>query len=149
MPTLVFLALGSNKGDRLENLRYASEELARCGVEIERKSKIYESQSVGSGGEGDFLNAVMRGRTSLPALELLAACQEIEKRAGRDLPAFEGAKRAGSRALDIDILLFGDECCVTPALQLPHPRALERPFVLRPLLDVLDLGRVIATDLEW
>jgi len=149
MPTLVFLALGSNRGDRFENLRFALEELARCGVEVEAKSKIYESKSVESGGEGDFLNAVLRGRTSLSALELLAACQEIEQRAGRDLPAFEGAKRAGSRALDIDILLFGDESCATPALQLPHPRALERPFVLRPLLDVLDSGGVFATDLEW
>jgi len=149
MSSLVFLALGSNKGDRLEHLRYAVVELARCGVEVEARSKIYESQSVESGGEGDFLNAVLRGRTSLSALELLATCQEIEKRAGRDKPAFEGAKRVGSRALDIDILLFGDESWDTPALQLPHPRALERPFVLRPLLDVLDSGRVFATELEW
>jgi len=149
MSSLVFLALGSNKGNRLEHLRYAVVELARCGVEVEARSKIYESQSVGSGGEGDFLNAVLRGRTSLSALELLATCQEIEKRAGRDKPAFEGAKRVGSRALDIDILLFEGEVSDTPALQLPHPRALERPFVLRPLLDVLDSGRVFATELEW
>lgn len=149
MSSLVFLALGSNEGDRLEHLRFARAELARCGVRIEAKSKIYQSQSVGSGGEGDFLNAVLRGRTSLPALELLAACQEIERRAGRELPAFEGAKRAGTRALDIDILLFEGEVCATPALQLPHPRALERSFVLRPLLDVLDSGGVLATDLGW
>jgi len=149
MSFLVFLALGSNEGDRLEHLRYALEELVRCSVQVEGKSKIYESKSVGSGGEGDFLNAVLRGRTSLSALELLATCQEIEKRAGRDKPAFEGAKRVGSRALDIDILLFGDESCATPALELPHPRALERPFVLRPLLDVLDLSGIITTDLEW
>ena len=147
--TVVFLALGSNLGDRLAHFRLAVEELEKRGVTIETMSKIYRSEAVGSGGESEFLNAVLRGYTNLAALELLAVCQEVEALAGRARPTFEGAKREGERALDIDILLFGDEQSNTPALQLPHPRALERPFVLRPLLDVLDFGGVVATKLRW
>lgn len=145
----VFLALGSNEGDRLDHFRFAVEELARCGVATEAKSKIYASQSVGSGGEGDFLNAVLRARTELSAQQLLEVCLQIESLAGRRLPEGEGAKREGSRALDVDILLFGDEEWNTPSLQVPHPRALTRAFVLRPLLDVLPGGWVAESDLDW
>ncbi|RYX83529.1 2-amino-4-hydroxy-6-hydroxymethyldihydropteridine diphosphokinase [bacterium] len=147
--TPVFLALGSNLGDRLAHLRFAANELERRGLTIEAKSTIYRSESVGSGGEGEFFNAVLRGTTNLSALELLAVCQQIEERAGRSKPTFEGAKREGERALDIDILMFGEEISNTSVLQLPHPRALERPFVLRPLLDVLDCTGVLVTDLGW
>ena len=147
--TEVFLALGSNLGDRQAHLRFAVEELEGRGFIVESMSKIYRSEAVGSGGEGEFLNAVLRGRTELPALELLIACQEVEELAGRSKPTFEGGKREGERALDIDILLFGEQQSNTPTLQLPHPRALQRPFVLRPLLDVLDSGGVVATNLKW
>ncbi len=147
--TLVFLALGSNEGDRLEHLRFALWELAARGVTVEARSRIYRSASVESGGEGEFLNAVVRGRTALSALQLLEVCQEVEALAGRDKPIVEGAKRVGTRALDIDILLFGDTLSDSPALQLPHPRALGRPFVLLPLLDVLDTAGVSATEMEW
>ena len=147
--TTVFLSLGSNQGDRLQNLLFAAIQLQHAGVQIEAKSKIYRSASVESGGEGEFLNAVLRGRTELSSRQLLAVCQDIELRAGREKPGFEGAKRSGSRALDLDILIFGDEISNLPALQLPHPRALGRPFVLLPLLDVLDLGDVAETSLKW
>ncbi len=147
--TLVFLALGSNLGDCLAHLRLAALELERRGVTIQARSKIYRSASVGSGGEGEFLNAVVRGTTTLSALEVLGICQSLEELAGRTKPAFEGAKREGERALDIDILLFGEEVSNSAALQLPHPRALERPFVLLPLLDVLDASGVVATELPW
>lgn len=146
--TLAFLALGSNLGDRLHYLRFAAEELKKRGFAIEAMSKIYRSEAVGSGGEDEFLNAVLCGRTALTALELLAVCQTVEELAGRSKPAFEGAKREGERALDIDILLFGEQQSNTAQLQLPHPRALQRPFVLRPLLDVLGTG-VVATKLRW
>lgn len=147
--TLVFLALGSNLGDRLANLQFAVQELEGRGVNVDAKSKIYRSESVGSGGEGEFLNAVLRGQTALSPLELLGVCQMVEELAGRAKPTHEGAKREGQRALDIDILLFGDQVSDTPILQLPHPRALERPFVLLPLLDVLDSLGVSQANLEW
>ena len=145
----VFLALGSNQGDRLAHFRFALEELAHRGVSIEVKSKIYASQSVESGGEGEFLNAVVRARTELDARQLLSVCLEIESLVGREKPAFEGAKRSGRRALDIDILMCADEFSNTPELQLPHPRALNRPFVLKPLLDVLESDAVAESGLNW
>ena len=146
---IVFLALGSNEGDRLSHLRLAAKELGARGVEIEAKSRIYRSDSVGSGGKGEFLNAVLRGRTSLSPTTLLHVCQEVEQLAGRALPAFAGAKRGGERALDVDILLVGDEVSASSELQLPHPRALLRPFVLAPLLELLDGGGVAPSGLEW
>ncbi len=145
----VYLALGSNEGDRLAHLRFAVQQLSHQGVFIEAKSKIYVSSSVGSGGEGEFLNAVLRARTELDARQLLTVCLEIESLAGREKPAFGGAKREGARALDIDILMFGDDVSNTPELQLPQPRALGRAFVVKPLLDVLDGGQVAESGLDW
>ncbi len=135
----VYLALGSNLGDRLHNLRFALEKLEQSGVVIEAKSKIYAAQSVEGGGEGDFFNAAIRARTSLSALQLREVCENIEAEAGRAAPA-RGQHRSGARCLDIDILLFGDETFATPELEIPHPRALRRNFVLLPLLDVLQGG---------
>jgi 2-amino-4-hydroxy-6-hydroxymethyldihydropteridine diphosphokinase len=137
--TTVYLALGSNQGDRLHFLRFALEKLAQSGVVIEAKSKIYEAQSVETGGEGDFYNAAIRVRTHLTAPQLLELCTSIEKEAGRE-SAPTGLHRSGARSLDIDILLFGDKTFSTPELEIPHPRALNRNFVLAPLLDVLQGG---------
>ncbi|BCM93882.1 2-amino-4-hydroxy-6-hydroxymethyldihydropteridine pyrophosphokinase [Abditibacteriota bacterium] len=146
---LVFLAFGSNLGNRQEHLHFAVKELERRGFTVQAMSKIYRSEAVGSGGTAEFLNAVVRGTTALSPLELLSICQEVEELAGRAKPAFEGAKREGERALDVDILMFGEETINTPALQIPHPRALERAFVLRPLLDVLNSTGTVATKLRW
>lgn len=135
--TIAYLALGSNLGDRAANLRGAVAGLERVGVRVAATSKIYRSVSVDSGGVGEFLNAALRIETGLSAPELLKMCQRVEWSAGRPTPATAGAKRVGPRALDVDILLFGDETHDSPTLQIPHPRALSRDFVLRPLLDVL------------
>lgn len=137
--TTVYLALGSNLGNRLQNLRFALEKFAQAGIVIEAKSKIYETQSVESGGEGNFYNAAVRARTSLLPLQLLEVCALIEANAGRESTA-RGVHRNGARALDIDIVLFGKLVSNLPELELPHPRALQRNFVLRPLLDVLEGG---------
>lgn len=135
--TIAYLALGSNLGDRAANLRGAVTQLERVGVRVAAKSKIYCSTSIGSGGEGEFLNAALRIETGLSAPELLKMCQRVEASLGRRTPATAGAKREGPRTIDVDILLFGDETHDSPTLQIPHPRALSRDFVLRPLLDVL------------
>ncbi len=135
----VYLAFGSNLGDRLHNLRFGVETLEQAGVIIEAKSKIYLAQSVEGGGEGDFFNAAIRARTDLSALQLLEVCAAIEEDAGREATP-RGRHRGGARALDIDILLFGDETLALPELEIPHPRALRRAFVLKPLLDVLEGG---------
>jgi 2-amino-4-hydroxy-6-hydroxymethyldihydropteridine diphosphokinase len=143
-----YLALGSSLGNRLRYLQGASQALMARGVFVDAHSKIYESQSVESGGDGDFLNAVLRVQTELSAPELLELCQQIEVAAGREA-ATPGEHRGGPRALDIDILLFVDERWNTPQLEIPHPRALHRAFVLKPLLDVLEGGWVKETELSF
>lgn len=143
--TIAYLALGSNLGDRYAHLRNAVAQLERVGIRVVGQSKIYRSVSVGSGGVGEFLNAALRIETGLTAPELLKMCQRVEASAGRGMPATAGDKRDGPRTIDIDILLFGDETYDSPTLQIPHPRALGRDFVLRPLLDVLQS----ANAREW
>jgi 2-amino-4-hydroxy-6-hydroxymethyldihydropteridine diphosphokinase len=142
---VAYLALGTNLGERLENLRRACALLeAHPQIEIEARSAIYETQSVEGGGEGNFLNAAVRIRTSLPARELLIVTQGIETQLGRPQPP-----RHGARLIDIDLLLYGEETISTPELQVPHPRMWRRAFVLRPLSDVLEDGWVRQTDESW
>jgi 2-amino-4-hydroxy-6-hydroxymethyldihydropteridine diphosphokinase len=140
-----YLALGSNLGARRENLTFALTRLEAAGVIVAAKSKIYEAQSVGTGGEGDFFNAALRIETTLSASQLLHLCQSIETAAGREKTE-AGVHRSGARALDIDILMFGQEFSSAPELELPHPRALWRNFVIRPLLDVLEGGWLHETE---
>ena len=143
--TVAYLALGANLGDRADNLRHACDLLSRTdAIEITQKSAIYESESVEDGGEGDFLNAVIRIETSLEPLQLLGAIQSIETQLGRKQPHGPGA-----RPIDIDILLFGSIALETPELTIPHPRMLYRQFVLRPLCDVLTGGWVHPTAERW
>ena len=136
--TTAYLSLGSNLGDRAANLRAACAMLERNGdVKIEARSRLYETQSVEGGGPHDFLNAALRVRTALSAIELLQASRQVESSLGRPQPP-----RHGPRLIDIDILLYGDEKIETPELQIPHPRMMWRAFVLRPLCDVLAGGWV-------
>lgn len=140
-----YLSLGSNIGARSDHLREAMQQLARHdAVRVMAKSKIYETQSVESGGPGDFLNAALRVQTTLSAHELWDACRAIESTLGRPQPP-----RHGPRVIDIDILLFGTETHDTPDLQIPHPRMGSRAFVLKPLLDVLESGWVRETEETW
>jgi 2-amino-4-hydroxy-6-hydroxymethyldihydropteridine diphosphokinase len=149
--TRAFLALGSNIAPREKYLRRAALLLeAHPEIQILNRSRLWESQSVEGGGPGDFLNAALEIETSLSARDLLGVCQGVESTCGRALPA-PGEHRGGERTLDVDILSFGDEVSHAPDLELPHPRALRRAFVLAPLLEVLGdrVGWVRATKLSW
>ncbi len=101
--------------------------------EIAARSKIYETQSVESGGEFNFLNAALRIYWDGSATSLWRCITSIEERMGRPNPP-----RRGPRTIDIDLLLFGDEIINRPELTVPHPRMNTRTFVLRPLCDVLE-----------
>jgi 2-amino-4-hydroxy-6-hydroxymethyldihydropteridine diphosphokinase len=131
MKTKVYLSLGANLGDREANLRAAIGALPGAGVEIGRISSLYETEPVDYLDQPWFLNCVVEGETKLGALELLHALREIETRMGSKK---EFAK--GPRLLDIDILLYGDATIATAELQVPHPRMLERKFVLAPLAEI-------------
>ncbi|HUY69054.1 MAG TPA: 2-amino-4-hydroxy-6-hydroxymethyldihydropteridine diphosphokinase [Alphaproteobacteria bacterium] len=126
----VALGLGSNLGDRMENLRGAVRALAPY-VTVTATSPVYETAPVYVGGQPAFLNAAVTGTTGLPPLALLRALKDLEAELGR-MPTF----RYGPRAIDIDIIFYGDEVLATPELTLPHPRLQEREFVLRPLTDI-------------
>jgi 2-amino-4-hydroxy-6-hydroxymethyldihydropteridine diphosphokinase len=127
---IVYLALGSNLGDRRANLREA---VARLGarVAIERISSLYETEPAYVLDQPRFLNAALRGRTTLAPAELLAFLKQIERELGR-----EAGLRFGPRVIDLDILLYDDLALESDALTIPHPRMAERPFVLAPLAEI-------------
>lgn len=131
-PTLVYVGLGANLGEREAALRKALAALGQCpGTRVLRVSPLYGSAPVDAGGP-DYLNAVAEVATTLTPEALLQALQAIEQSAGRERPY-----RNAPRTLDLDILWFGDQVIDTPTLTVPHPRMAERAFVLRPLADLV------------
>ena len=127
----VYIALGSNVGQRLEQMRLALELLKSEGLFILKTSPIYKNRAVGMGNADFFFNAVIKGQTTLEPEDLLKVCLSVETQLGRV------RKFAWSpRTIDLDILLYGELFLETNHLILPHPRIAERDFVLKPLLDV-------------
>jgi 2-amino-4-hydroxy-6-hydroxymethyldihydropteridine diphosphokinase len=127
----VYIALGSNIGEREENLRAALQHLPGVGVHVKRVSSLYETEPVDFLDQDWFLNAALEAETELDALDLLHALRLIE--------SLMGSRKAfakGPRLLDLDILLYGNETIDTPQLQVPHPRMLDRKFVLVPLAEI-------------
>ncbi len=125
----VFVALGSNLGDREANLELA---LLRMDdhLGLVACSTFVETEPVGVTDQPKFLNAVAELETELAPGELLERLLEIERELGRDRAREE---RWGPRTLDLDLLLYGDETVDEPGLTVPHPRLAERLFVLEPL----------------
>lgn len=141
-PTLAYVGLGANLGEREAALRQALAALGQCpGTRVLRVSPLYGSAPVDAGGP-DYLNAVAEVATTIAPEALLQALQAIEQSAGRERPY-----RNAPRTLDLDILWFGDQMIDTPLLTVPHPRMAERAFVLRPLADLVP-GRVSAAALQ-
>jgi 2-amino-4-hydroxy-6-hydroxymethyldihydropteridine diphosphokinase len=129
--TRYFLGLGSNLGNRELNLARAVCLLARTrGVEVHRRSSLYESAPVGP-EQPDFLNAALEIETDLAPLKLLEVVKGIERELGR----VPGGPRWGPRTLDIDLLL-SDEIVAEPALQVPHLELHKRAFALIPLCEL-------------
>lgn len=124
------IGLGSNLGDRLAHLRFAFEGLGEVG-RVGAVSSLYESAPVGGPAQDPFLNAVVIVESDLEPLVLLDRLQEIETQAGR-----VRRTRWGPRSLDLDIVSSDGDLVSEEALDIPHPRAAEREFVLRPLAEV-------------
>lgn len=123
----VYLGIGSNKGDRVSNLRAALAALAPS-VEVKKVSSLYESAPMYLEDQGLFYNIAAHAHTMLTPFDLLALVKEIERQVGRT-----PSEPNGPREIDIDILLYDDLILDTPELQIPHPRMHERAFVLVPL----------------
>ena len=136
------VALGSNLGSREENISAALGLFAR-ECEVAAVSSLYETPPVGYADQGDFLNAAALLKTELGPLALLDLCNEIEARLGRKR-TFKNAPRP----IDADIIFYGSAELDTPRLSIPHPRWLERDFVLTPLLDLYDAGAFSLAGLE-
>ncbi len=128
----VYLALGSNLGDRRAHLRDAIEELRDGGVRIDAVSALYETPPWGVLDQPAFLNIAVGGGSDLDARALLVLAKRIEAAHGRDF----AAERWTARPLDIDIALIEGETVDEPDLTVPHVLLAERSFVLVPLADV-------------
>ncbi|HVX55529.1 2-amino-4-hydroxy-6-hydroxymethyldihydropteridine diphosphokinase [Nocardioides sp.] len=130
----VVLALGSNLGDRLANLQGAVNSIADTpDVWVTAVSPVYETEPVDSPeGAGAFLNAVVTADTTLAAARLLDRAMAIEDAYERERTDVTNAPRT----LDVDIIVVGDRISEDPSLILPHPRAHQRGFVLRPWADI-------------
>jgi 2-amino-4-hydroxy-6-hydroxymethyldihydropteridine diphosphokinase len=127
-----YLSLGSNMGDRVDMLKQAVDLLMKHpGIEVAAISSLYETEPVGFTAQEPFLNMAVHVRTSLSALELLDACQEVEQQLQR-----KRVVRWGPRTIDLDILLYNQDEIESERLVVPHPRMNERAFVLIPLLEI-------------
>jgi 2-amino-4-hydroxy-6-hydroxymethyldihydropteridine diphosphokinase len=130
MPT-VYIALGSNIGERENNLHQALDLLAESGLKIKKVSIFYETEPVDYLDQAWFLNAVLEADTALPAVDLLRTLRAIETSMGS-----KKAFAKGPRLIDLDLLLYANESLNTLELQIPHPRMLDRRFVLVPLAEI-------------
>ena len=126
-----YLSLGSNLGDREQNLNKALDHLELGGVHVARKSRQYETEPQDMRDQPWFLNMVIQVETRLFPLQLLAYVLRIERDMGR-----ERLVPKGPRIVDIDILLYGPHVVNLPQLQIPHLALPDRRFVLEPLVEL-------------
>ena len=148
MAHIIYLALGTNLGERFDNLRAALNAFVPQ-IRVMQESRIYETEPWGYADQPAFLNMVVRAETDLSPLDLLGRLKELEASLGR-IPGF----RNGPRLIDLDILFYDNLSLDIPGLVIPHPRLHERAFVLVPLADVAPgvllpvLGRSAAQIVE-
>lgn len=129
----VYLSLGSNMGEREDRLGQALSALEREGVSIIARSSVYETEPQDNPNQPWFLNMAVECRTRVLPLQLLKLLLRIEREIGRVRHA---NVQRGPRPIDLDLLLFGNAVIDMPQLTVPHPRMLQRRFVLEPLLEI-------------
>lgn len=129
-PVAVYLGMGSNMGNRKDNMEKGLALLSQR-VKIEQVSSIYDTEPVGNTEQPRFLNQVCRISTRLAPMGLLTLTRGIESKLGRT-----PGEPNSPRPLDIDILFYGDRIIDSPRLVIPHPRLIERDFVLVPLAEI-------------
>ena len=149
-PTTVYIGIGSNLGDRAENIRVALRLLKRSdGIRLSSVASTFETEPEGVKEQPRFLNTAACIQTRLTPGELLSTLKDIEKRVGRT-----PAGRWGPRVMDLDILLYGEKIISGESLTVPHPLMAEREFVLRPMAEIAPavmhpgLGKTVRELLE-
>lgn len=128
---IVYLGLGSNVGEREQNLQAAIDRLHSTDLRIKRLSSVYETEPQGLRNQRWFLNLVAEAETDLFPRQLLGRIVKIERELGRRRMVANGP-----RTIDIDILFFGSAVVKTAELTIPHPRVAERRFVLAPMVEL-------------
>ncbi len=131
----LYLSLGSNLGDREDTLHRAIALINERVGTVQRVSSFIETEPWGFESENRFLNAAVKVQTTLSPMECLRRTQQIERELGRKSKSRNGNYH--DRPIDIDLLLYGDLTLSTPRLTIPHPRMLERDFVMIPLREIL------------
>jgi 2-amino-4-hydroxy-6-hydroxymethyldihydropteridine diphosphokinase len=129
--TRVWLALGSNLGDRAQYLEAAREALPEVGITLVRASRVAETEPVGMRDQPQFLNQVLEVETSLEPRPLLDTLKQIERQLGRS-----ARQRWGPREIDIDILRYDGRTVDEPDLHIPHAELRNRPFLLELLEEI-------------
>ncbi|MBO4895989.1 MAG: 2-amino-4-hydroxy-6-hydroxymethyldihydropteridine diphosphokinase [Prevotella sp.] len=132
----VYLGLGSNLGDRKENLACAIRLIGERVGKVIRVSSFIETEPWGFESDNTFVNAVILCETTLTPRQVLRATQKIEREMGRKKKSTDGGY--ADRCIDIDILLYDDLRVDEPDLQIPHPLMLKRDFVMIPLREIRD-----------
>ncbi|MBK8922302.1 MAG: 2-amino-4-hydroxy-6-hydroxymethyldihydropteridine diphosphokinase [Saprospirales bacterium] len=127
----VFLSLGSNLGNREENLRTAFALIKRLVGKAAKMSHVYETEPWGNKEQEPFLNQVLMVNTTLDPRELLEAVTKIEREMGR-----QRKEKWGPRIIDVDILFYGKRIIRDKGLEIPHPELHKRAFILAPLLEI-------------
>ena len=128
---IVYIGLGSNLGDRNKHIQSALKLLNKNRIHVLKVSSIIETKPEGGPPQGKFLNAAIKGETNWPPHELLNQLQAIEKKLGREKTVINGP-----RTIDLDILLYDRITLQSAQLTIPHPRMVQRKFVLDPLREI-------------
>ncbi len=125
------MGLGSNLGERQVWIGQALKRLEGLGVEVVRRSSVYETEPLGIVDQPDFLNLAVEVETELDPRSLMESCLQVEQSLGR-----RRGEKNGPRNIDIDMLYYGDRVTSSPSLTLPHPRIADRAFALKPLAEI-------------
>lgn len=150
MENTAFIALGSNIGNRYDTITSAIKRLTSYpGIHLVNYSSIYETDPIGYEEQDLFLNMVIKIKTAFSSMDLLDLCLEIELELGRKREI-----KWGPRTIDLDILTYNQENIQSEKLILPHPRMLERAFVIIPLLEIYqdkkcsEINKLLEASLE-
>lgn len=154
MPTTAYIGLGSNLGDKKANIKKALDLLKEApGIQVKKIASLYKTAPLYVTRQDWFLNTVAEIETDLTARQLLALLKDMEKKLDRTPTV-----RWGPRTIDLDILLFGNDKIEDADLVIPHPRMIERAFVMAPLAEIAphlcipgrgrvgELARLLSTD---
>ena len=133
----LFVSLGSNIGDKQQNIERAIALIDDKIGSVVKKSSFYTTEPVGFTSDNNFINAAIEVKTDLPIYRILKITQKIERLIGRTQKSSKGVYH--DRVIDIDILMYGNKKIHSARLTVPHPRMYERDFVMQPLREITNI----------